>query len=329
VTKEGHGCRALITADRAKHAGVMGPGTINGRGWATLLGQAESWWDLAQRAKVEKRNQSCPRLMQLTRADDFTLYDITLRNSPNFHVVFDRGNGFTAWGVVIMTPKTARNTDGIDPASATNVTIAHSFIHTGDDDVAIKAGGTGPTTNVSIVHNHFYSGHGASIGSETNGGASAILVRDLTIHAADNGLRIKSNASRGGLVRGVTYEDVCIRDTKNPIEMDTHYTASEKTEGDLVPEFRDIVLRDVRVEGKGKVILDGYDAARPLRITFDGVTFDDPAKLKVEAAHVALERGPGGTNLALGGETVQVTGPATAAPGRSCAERFAVPMPVR
>ena len=45
----------------------------------------------------------------------------------------------------INTPiKRARNTDGIDPASATNVTITQSYINTGDDDVAIKAGNTGP-----------------------------------------------------------------------------------------------------------------------------------------------------------------------------------------
>ena len=40
----------------------------------------------------------------------------------------------------IQTPKTARNRDGIDPSSSTNVTIAHCYIDTGDDNVAIKAG---------------------------------------------------------------------------------------------------------------------------------------------------------------------------------------------
>ena len=55
-----------------------------------------------------------------------------------------------------------------------------------------------------------------SIGSETNGGASAIRVTDLSIDGADNGIRIKSNSSRGGLVHDIVYEDVCIRDTKNP-----------------------------------------------------------------------------------------------------------------
>jgi polygalacturonase len=310
----------------------MGEGTIDGRGWAKLIGQDVSWWDLAQQAKVTKLNQSCPRLMQINKSDDFTLYRIALKNSPNFHVVYDRGDGFTAWGVTIDTPKGARNTDGIDPASATNVTITRSFIRTGDDDVAIKAGSSGPSTHISVIGNHFYTGHGVSIGSETNGGASAILVRDLSIDGADNGLRIKSNASRGGLVQGVTYEDVCIRDTKNPIEMDTHYTASPETEGNLVPEFRDIVLRDVRVVSGGNLILQGYDTARPLGITFDGVVFDQPAKIRVRASDARVTLVTPVSPLVITGERVQVVTPVrkdvAARPANSCEGKF-VPFPVR
>ncbi|MEO8621947.1 MAG: pectinesterase family protein [bacterium] len=327
VDKKGHACLPLISADRVTGAGVMGPGTLEGRGWAKLLGKDVSWWDLAQQAKVEKLNQSCPRLMQLTRADDFTLYRITIRNSPNFHVVFDRGNGFTAWGVVINTPDPrARNTDGIDPASATNVTITHSFINTGDDDVAIKAGSTGPSTHMTISHNHFYRGHGVSIGSETDGGASAIRVYDLSIDGADNGLRIKSNAARGGLVQDISYTDVCLRRVKHPIEMDTHYSASEETEGTKIPEFRDIRLQNVRVEQGGQVILEGYDNARPLRMAWDNVTFDDPPTFKVSAKFLELKQGPGPMNLAVAGANVRVTGAASEAPANACAGKF-VPFP--
>ncbi len=327
VDKKGHACKPLITADGVAHAGVMGPGTLEGRGWAKLLGKDVSWWDLAQQAKVEKLNQSCPRLMQLTRANDFTLYKITIRNSPNFHVVFDRGDGFTAWGVVINTPGlNARNTDGIDPASATNVTITRSFINTGDDDVAIKAGSTGPSSHITISHNHFYRGHGVSIGSETDGGASAIRISDLSIEGADNGLRIKSNASRGGLVQDVWYTDVCLRRVKNPIEMDTHYSASEETTGNKIPEFRDIRLRNVRVLEGGKVILEGYDTARPLAMVWDNVTFDDPKSFKVSAAHVALKQGPGPMNLPISGENVKITGDAGDAPANACTGKF-VPLP--
>ncbi len=327
VDEKGHACRALITADRAAGAAVMGPGTIDGRGWAKLLDKDVSWWDLAQDAKVRNLSQSCPRLMQINRSDDFTLYKLTLKNSPNFHVVYDRGNGFTAWGVVINTAdKRARNTDGIDPASATNVTITHSYINTGDDDVAIKAGNTGPSSNITISHNRFYRGHGVSIGSETDGGAHAIRVFDLSIDGADNGLRIKSNASRGGLVHDVEYKDVCIRNTKNVIEMDTHYTASAQTTGNLIPEFRDIRLKGVRVLDGGNVILDGYDAARPLRMSWDDVVFDKPDAIKVRASHAAIAKGPGPFNLPIAGDNVTITGASSDAPRLECERKF-VPLP--
>jgi polygalacturonase len=327
VDERGHACKALITTDRAMGAGIMGPGTIDGRGWAKLIGRDSSWWDLAQLAKVINKSQSCPRLIQINRSDDFTIYKLTLKNSPNFHVVYDRGNGLTVWGLVIDTrdPR-ARNTDGVDPVSATNVTITHSYFNTGDDDVAIKAGTTGGSSNITISHNHFYRGHGASIGSETNGGAHAIRVFDLSIDGADNGLRIKSNASRGGLVRDVEYKDVCIRNTKNVIEMDTHYTASPETTGSLIPEFRDIRLKGVRVVDAGTVILEGYDAARPLRMTWDDVVFDRPDAIKLRASNAAVAIGPGPSNLRLTGENVTVTGTSSDAPRLECDKKF-VPFP--
>src|SRR5437868_12343158 len=100
---------------------------------------------------------------------------------------------------------------------------------------------------MTIAHNHFYTGHGMSIGSETDGGASAIRVTDLSIDGADNGIRIKSNSSRGGLVEDVVYEGVCIRNTKNPIYMDTNYSFFGEAR-DRIPTFRGIVIRNTRVE---------------------------------------------------------------------------------
>lgn len=217
VDHNGRGCLALINANHLAHAGVLGDGIVDGRGGAQLLGQKVTWWELAEQARGDDLRQNCPRLLQLTSSNDFTLYRITLKNSPNFHVAYSGGQGFTAWGVMIDTPRKARNTDGIDPISARDVTITHCFIHAGDDNVAIKAGSLGPSANITVAHNHFYAGHGMSIGSETNGGVQAIRVKDLSIDGADNGIRIKSNSSRGGLVRDVVYQDVCIRDTKNPI----------------------------------------------------------------------------------------------------------------
>jgi polygalacturonase len=322
VDRSGRGCRPLVAAAHVRGAGVMGDGIIDGRGWAHLTGRDVSWWDLAEQARTpQDARQNCPRLIVASQARDFMLYRVALRNSPNFHVTFS-GDGFTAWGVTIDSPKNARNTDGIDPGNATNVTITRCFIHTGDDQVAIKAGTPGPTSHITVAHNHFYTGHGMSIGSETDGGASDILVSDLSIDGADNGIRIKSNSSRGGLVRHVVYEDVCIRDTKAPVYMDSNY-AFYGAARDRLPEFTDIVLRNVRVQGGGKIILEGYDERHRLGITFDNVMLDRAANIRASHAEVTL--GPGAVNFRPAGADVRVSGSPGKEAADTCEGRF-VPM---
>lgn len=326
VNQTGHGCKPIIGGNNIEHAAVMGEGTIDGRGGEKLTGQNVSWWDLAQEAKVKNQNQNCPRILVLSHADDFTLYRITLRNSPNFHVSYSNGNGFTAWGVIIASPKNSRNTDGIDPGNSTNVTITHCFIHAGDDNVAIKAGHGAPTTHMTIAHNHFYAGHGMSIGSETDGGASAIRVTDLSIDGADNGVRIKSNSSRGGLVEDVVYDDVCIRETKNPIYMDSNYSFYGAAR-DKLPQFTNIVLRDMRIIGAGKITLDGFDATHRLGMQFDNVTLSNPTEIKITGTHADLSLGPGPVNFHPAGDDVKDAGSPGKGTPNACEGKF-VPFPV-
>jgi beta-xylosidase len=325
------GCKPLIAADRADHSGVMGPGTIDGRGWAALLQGGPTWWEMAEQARDTKYSQQNPRLIVTTRSNDFTLYRLTLRNSPNFHVVIERADGFTAWGVIINTPRGARNTDGIDPSGSRNVSIVHSYIHTGDDNIAIKAGGAGAARNITVANSHFYNGHGVSVGSETDGGGGAILVRDVTFVGTDNALRIKSNGSRGGLIDGVTYENVCIKDVKYPIYMDTHYSASPELDGDKIPHFRNVVVKDVRIMGTGTVVLDGYDATRMLGISFDRVVADTPARIKARGGRTQLTIGANGSNLVIPDSVAGITGARAVKPTltpalQQCEQRF-VPFP--
>ncbi|HVS78433.1 MAG TPA: glycosyl hydrolase family 28 protein, partial [Steroidobacteraceae bacterium] len=248
------GCRPLLSGTGISHGGIMGAGAIDGRGGDPMLGGSVTWWQLAHQAKVLDRNQKVPGLIVLSHVHDFTMYGITLRDSPRYHVDVRDSDGFTAWGVKIMTPGTARNTDGIDPVSSTNVTIAHCFIHAGDDDVAISSRQGAAAAHISVLDNHFYTGHGMSIGSGTSGGVSHVLVRNLTIDGAQNGIRIKSDPSRGGLVQDVKYENVCIRNVTNPIVLTPHYT---NFSGALDPEYRDISLRNVHVLTPGYYIFSG------------------------------------------------------------------------
>ena len=321
VSERGHGCKPLIAGSGAHASGIMGLGSIDGRGGAKLLGQDVSWWDLAHEAKVTDRQQSVPTLISMRHADGFTLYKITLRNSPNFHVGVNETDGFTAWGVKIMTPKTARNTDGIDPGSSRNVTIAYSSIHTGDDNVAVKSSKAGPSSNISILHNHFYTGHGMSIGSGTNGGVDHMLVEDLTIDGADNGIRVKSDRSRGGLVRDLVYRDVCIRDTKNPLVFTPLYTTFG---GDQLPVYRDILLQNVHVLTPGSYTFLGLDAQHKLGLTLDNVFADDQQHSTMLNKDAEIIIGNRRGNLEPSGDDVTVQQTPGSAPGTplACDARF-------
>jgi hypothetical protein len=176
----------------------------------------------------------------------------------------------------------ARNTDGIDPISSRNITIAHSWIRTGDDNVAIKAGNNGPTENVSILHNHFYSGHGMSIGSETNGGVRRVLVEDLSMDGTTSGLRIKSDVSRGGVVDQVSYRNVCLRDVKTPIDISTRYNS--KAEGALIPVYTNIAFEACTASRRAASIMQGYDDQHPLQATLRDVGIAGKADRKIEFA---------------------------------------------
>jgi polygalacturonase len=317
-------CKALITI-RAKNVAIMGDGVIDGRGGAKLLGQNISWWGLAVQgeptdARPSGIPYSDPRLISASNADGFTLYRITLHNSPNFHVGVSQTNGFTAWGVHLKTPTVEpgpgdprpRNTDGIDPGSSTNITIAHSWIDNGDDNVAIKTG----VTHISVIDNHFYSGHGMSIGSETNTGDSFLLVDRLTEDHTTSGIRIKSNATRGGLVHDMVYRNICMRNVPMPIAISPYYN-NQTTEdfvdpgikGDRIPDYKNITIENVTDETPGDVLIAGYDDEHRTQVNLVDVTIKGitPDKMHLKLADIRND----GTNLPLAkaaeGNDVKVT----------------------
>ena len=282
IDQSGKGCRPFISQVDGSNSGIMGHGVIDGQGGQLMQGKTETWWQLARRAQRENASQNVPRLIEVQRSGNFTMYGITLRNSPNFHVTLNRVDGYTAWDVRIDTPADARNTDGIDPISSRNITIAHSYIRTGDDNIAIKAGTHGPTENISVLHNHFYNGHGMSIGSETHASVRNVLVENLSMQGSTSGLRIKSDISRGGLVENIRYNNVCLRDIRAPIDLNTQYT--KNASGTLLPVYRNIRFTNVHGLTPGNIILRGLDESHPLRATFDNVVMHAQSKLNVQHA---------------------------------------------
>ena len=332
------GCRPLIGIMNATNVGIMGDGVIDGRGYAKILGKDYSWWELARKAEPQNLRYFNPRLIVANHADGLILYRITLHNSYNFHVSVNGTNGFTAWGVHLLTPVTkgqdARNTDGIDPGSSTNITVAHSWIDNGDDNIAVKTG----TTHMSVLDNHFYSGHGMSIGSETYTGDSFLLVDGLTEDHTTSGIRIKSNVTRGGPVHDLVYRNICMRAVKNPIAISPYYTnqttegfEDPKYPGDRIPDYKGITIQNVIDTTPGDVLLAGLDEAHRTEVTLDGVQIDGIAAAQVHGRFATVTQGPQGSNLDFSGTSIKVVpfaGGASASAGSagfSCEGKY-VPM---
>jgi polygalacturonase len=116
------------------------------------------------------------------------------------------------------------------------------------------------------------------------------------------------DSSGGGLVQGVVYADVCIRNSRHPLVFDSYYSSATGTE---IPDFRDIVVNNVHVLGAGgSNTFRGWDAGHPLGITLNNVFFDS-APTTMTASHANVVFGPGPVNIRPEGTGVTVTDLAT------------------
>jgi len=312
-------CLPLIDVPGSStNVGIMGYGKLNGRGGDTLLNSFASpsysipspptWWNLANAANGVG-NQQNPRFIQMdTGSSNITLYKITVLNAPMFHVSTTGAvTGFTAWDVKIVTPTAARNTDGIDPANVINGTITQSWISDGDDNVAVSAPGTtAPAENITVTNNHFYAGHGESIGSYTGAGVSNILFDHnvsvgngfagygsaVTASGAFGGssvadgnataVRIKTANDRGGLVTNIQYSNSCFYDHKTDIQLTPYYSSGDST--NELPSYTNIQMQNLLFQNDsssyGTVELTGeYNTNNSspvtnlLGVSMDNVTF--------------------------------------------------------
>ncbi|XP_063241090.1 endo-polygalacturonase-like [Bacillus rossius redtenbacheri] len=263
-----HGsCNPFIAIYGAKGSGIYGKGTIDGQGNQKLTGTSTTWWDLSHIALVEGKNQNNPRLINIRDSEDITIHQITLKNSPLFNIATSNTNGFTAWGVTIEAPASARNTDAIDPTGSQNVTIAHCNISVGDDNVAISSL-HGPSRHISILNNHFGSGNGMSIGSGTLYGISDVLVSGLTFVGSLNGVHIKSSSLNGGLVTRITYNNLCVSGVMKPIDLDMRYM---NYTGSHVPHYSDITFNHMKVVTKGRFKFHGISSSNEVSATLNDV----------------------------------------------------------
>lgn len=211
-----------------------------------------------------------PHLVQLSNCTNVLVEGVTLRNSPKFVFYPTACTNLTVRGVNVFNEEWAQNGDGMDISACRNVLLYKCTVSAGDDGICMKSSSspkiTGPRLeNVVVAACTVYRGHGGFvIGSNTDGGMNNIYVADCNFVGTDVGIRVKSNAGRGGLVHNVFIRDVFMKDIRDEaVSFDTYYedvTAGKEakdvktTVADKVPEFRDFRISNVYCRGARQAV---------------------------------------------------------------------------
>lgn len=238
----------LISGKNLHDVAITGSGTIDGQG--------ALWWAWSERAARQRKSSEParivyprPNLVVLDGCQRVHVADVTLMNSPKFHLVPRDIVDLTIERIKVRAPFDAPNTDAIDPGPGRNLLIRDCDIDTGDDDIVIKRGGT----NILIENCTIRHGHGISIGSGTDLGISTMLVRNCTFDGTDNGIRIKSMRGAGGLVENIRYTGITMKNVEHAILIDLNYVDNNRPDfkGDpkKIPVVRNVLIDNVTVTG--------------------------------------------------------------------------------
>jgi len=241
---------AFVNGKNLTNVSITGKGTIDGSG--------VRWWIPAEEARKDKPGYTSPRprLILLEGCKNVKITGVTICNSPSFHLVPKGCENVLIEGITIRSPSIAPNTDAIDPSVSRNVLISKCLIDVGDDDVAIKSGSIDPQhpnaacENITVSDCTFLHGHGASIGSETNGGVRNFIVKRCTFKNMASGVRIKSARGKGGLVENISYSDITMENVRIPIDISSYYQDSKDDTPQpinaLTPIFRNISIKNIK-----------------------------------------------------------------------------------
>ncbi|KAJ0030345.1 hypothetical protein Pint_12381 [Pistacia integerrima] len=206
-------------------------------GYASVMLMVSSLKDLEQSMAEAVHFHNCNNL-QIT--------GISLVNSPKSHISINQCTGVSISRIQINSPCDSPNTDGIDISSSTNLDIQHSIIKTGDDCIAVNTG----SSFINITGVACGPGHGISVGSLGEDGADdrveEVHVRDCNFSRTQNGARIKTFRGGSGYARKISFEQITLIDSKNPIIIDQHYTNDGKRESSSAVKVSDVTYSGVQ-----------------------------------------------------------------------------------
>ncbi|RZC91398.1 hypothetical protein C5167_027458 [Papaver somniferum] len=206
--------------------------TVNGGG--IIDGRGKIWWENSCNNEYHRNRPGCsstqPASINFLRTHDSRFKDITVKNSPMFHVTLLDLNNFEMQNIRVDSPENSPNTDGLHTQNVNQVNISNSDFRSGDDCVSIG----NSSSHVYIRDCHCGPGHGVSIGSLGENGHLAevnnIHVESVNFYGTMNGIRIKTWLDGKGECHSLSFKSCNFINVLNPIIIDQYYFSKSSQE---------------------------------------------------------------------------------------------------
>jgi polygalacturonase len=252
-----------------------------------------------------------PYMLFMVNCENILLEGVTIRNSPKFVFYPSRCKNLTMTGVTVFNDWWAQNGDGIDISACKNVIIYKCNVSCGDDAICMKSSesssdmpGTFALENILIAACKVQRGHGGFvIGSNTDGGMRNIFVTDCEFDGTDIGIRVKSNAGRGGLVKDIYIDNIMMDNIiDEAVLFDTYYAdvpAGKTREDDSttkvqdkVPEFTNFYISNIVCKAAEQAIsIRGLPQMPVHHIYFKNMVIDaKKGMLAIDAANLFFDK---------------------------------------
>jgi len=261
---------ALINIIDAKNAAVTGEGIVNARGkfcWDKYWSMRKEY-DAKGLRWIVDYDAKRVRTMLVQNSSDITLKGVTLKNAGFWTVQVLYSNHVTVDGLIIRNNEDGHgpSTDGVDIDSSTWVLVQNCDIDCNDDNICLKAGRDWDGLRVNrpaeyIVIRKCIARRGGglvTLGSETSGGIRHVLATDLFAKHTDNGLRLKSAFTRGGLIEDIHFTNTVLDSVNNAFQFNLNwnpsYSYSELPKGynyDSIPAHWKAMLHKVTPAEEG------------------------------------------------------------------------------
>jgi polygalacturonase len=155
-----------------------------------------------------------------------------------------------------------------------------------------------------------------SIGSETAGGVHNVTVKNCTFENTENGIRIKSDIKRGGIVENISYTDLTMSNVAPAITFTCYYmnnsagdagrgaaapTNTAPVAGEKIPVYRNIRVTNVKANSlKSAGVILGLPENCISNVVFENVQISAATGLTIKNARgiqfknslVTVESGP-------------------------------------